>query len=103
MSFDFNEGDDRSVLVRFGVSFLSTEQACSNAESEIPDWDWGAVQSASVDKWEDVLSRVEINTTVEDPTVVELLYSSVKCHDLAIIYALISVHSYTVHNSYRQI
>lgn len=79
MSFDLNStsSPEHAVLVRFGVSFISTEQACSNAESEIPDWDWDAVLSASVDKWEEVLSRVEINTAVEDPTVVELLYSSV--------------------------
>ncbi|EKM58949.1 glycoside hydrolase family 92 protein [Phanerochaete carnosa HHB-10118-sp] len=51
-------------------------QACSNAESEIPDWDWDAVQNASVDKWEDILSRIEIDTTKENSTVVELLYSS---------------------------
>ena len=89
MSFNFSEGDDRSVLVRFGVSFLSTEQACSNAESEIPDLDWNTVQSASVSKWEDVLSRVEINTTVEDPTVVELLYSSVWSHEYVVVCTLI--------------
>lgn len=77
LSFDFASNTQRAVLVRFGVSFISTDQACANAEEEIPDWDWEAVQSSSVSKWEDVLSRVETNTTVEDPTVVELLYSSV--------------------------
>ncbi|GJE97619.1 glycoside hydrolase family 92 protein [Phanerochaete sordida] len=67
---------DHAVLARFGVSFISTAQACSNAEEEIPDWDWAAVQSASVDKWEDVLSRVQVDTEKENATVVELLYSS---------------------------
>ena len=68
---------DNTVLARFGVSFISTDQACSNAESEIPDWDWDTVQSASQSAWEDVLSRIEIDTSKENATVVELLYSSV--------------------------
>jgi putative alpha-1,2-mannosidase len=65
------------VLARFGVSFISTDQACANAEEEIPDWDWDAVQGASQSKWEDVLSRVIIDTEKENATIVELLYSSV--------------------------
>ncbi|KAF4610046.1 hypothetical protein D9613_010665 [Agrocybe pediades] len=65
------------VTARFGVSFISTNQACANAESEVPDWNWDAVQDASQSKWEDVLSRVGVNVVDEDPTIVELLYSSV--------------------------
>ncbi|KAH8091050.1 glycosyl hydrolase family 92-domain-containing protein [Cristinia sonorae] len=65
-----------TVLVRFGVSFLSSAQACANAEEEVPDWDWEKVMGDSVAKWEDVLSRVSVDVTKEDPTVVELLYSS---------------------------
>ncbi|KAH8109465.1 glycosyl hydrolase family 92-domain-containing protein [Phellopilus nigrolimitatus] len=71
-----SDSGSRAVLARFGVSFISTDQACANAENEIPGWDWDAVQNASESKWEDVLNRVEINTSVEDATVVELLYSS---------------------------
>jgi putative alpha-1,2-mannosidase len=66
-----------TVLARFGVSFHSADQACANAEAEVPDWDWDAVQGASESAWEDVLSRVTVDTTTEDATVVELLYSSV--------------------------
>lgn len=67
-----------AVLSRFGVSFISVDQACSNAEEEVPDWDWDTVQNASVQKWEDVLERVQVDTTKENDTVVELLYSSVR-------------------------
>ncbi|KAF8880515.1 glycosyl hydrolase family 92-domain-containing protein [Infundibulicybe gibba] len=65
-----------SVLSRFGVSFLSSDQACANAEAEIPDWNWNRVQEDSRSKWEDVLERVTVDTTKENPTVVQLLYSS---------------------------
>ncbi|TCD68504.1 hypothetical protein EIP91_010560 [Steccherinum ochraceum] len=64
------------VLARFGVSFISPAQACSNAEEEVSDWDWNKVQGASASKWEDVLSRVMVDAPKEDPNVVELLYSS---------------------------
>ena len=74
LSFNSKSG---TVLTRFGVSFLSSTQACANAQEEVPDWDWDAVQSASIAKWEDVLQKVSVDTTSEDPTVVELLYSSV--------------------------
>ncbi len=66
-----------TVTARFGISLISTDQACANAEEEVPTWNWDAVQTASVSKWEDVLSRVQVDTDIEDPTVVELLYSSV--------------------------
>ncbi|KAF7313852.1 hypothetical protein HMN09_00542700 [Mycena chlorophos] len=60
-----------TVLARFGVSFLNEDTACANAEAEIPDWDWDAVQGASSAAWEE-----KVDTDIEDPTVVELLYSS---------------------------
>ncbi|THH03301.1 hypothetical protein EW145_g6364 [Phellinidium pouzarii] len=70
ISFSFpTNAKFRAVLARFGVSFISTSQACANAEEEIPDWDWDAVQNASASKWEDVLSRIEIDTSVEDATI----------------------------------
>ncbi|GJJ06552.1 hypothetical protein Clacol_000744 [Clathrus columnatus] len=75
-----------AVVARFGVSFLSSERACENAENEIPSvqhshqqsaqWDWNSVQGASQGLWEDVLQRIQIDTTKENSTIVELLYSS---------------------------
>ncbi len=73
----FNTTQSGAVLARFGVSFIDSAQACANAAEEIPDWDWDIVQEASRSKWEDVLKRVTINVEQENPTVVELLYSSV--------------------------
>ncbi|KAF9261279.1 hypothetical protein L218DRAFT_1046753 [Marasmius fiardii PR-910] len=66
-----------SVLARFGVSFLSSDAACQNAEQEVPDWSWSKVEQASEAKWEDVLSRVELPAIEkENKDVVTLLYSS---------------------------
>ncbi|KAF9527225.1 glycosyl hydrolase family 92-domain-containing protein [Crepidotus variabilis] len=65
-----------SVTARFGVSFVNADQACRNAEEEVPTWDWDAVRSASQTKWENILGRVKVDTVAEDATVVQLLYSS---------------------------
>ena len=70
-------GSTTSILARIGVSFISTDQACANAESEIPDFDFDGTVSASQAQWRDILSRVQVNTTGVDDDTVELLYSSV--------------------------
>ncbi|KZT25871.1 glycoside hydrolase family 92 protein [Neolentinus lepideus HHB14362 ss-1] len=68
-----------TVLARFGVSFISSAQACQNAKEEVGDaWAsaWDIVQSASEAQWENVLGRVIVDVEKEDSDVVELLYSS---------------------------
>ncbi|KAF9261888.1 hypothetical protein L218DRAFT_463546 [Marasmius fiardii PR-910] len=65
-----------SILARVGVSLISTEQACVNAEEEIPDWDFGRVVKDSEDQWRDILSRVQVDTDQVDRNTTELLYSS---------------------------
>jgi putative alpha-1,2-mannosidase len=67
-----------SVTVRFGVSMISSAQACANAEAEVPSWDFGAVQAASAGAWEGVLEKVVVDVAKERSDVVELLYSSVR-------------------------
>lgn len=42
---------DQQVLVRFGVSYVSAEQACSNAEEEIPKFDFDGVVAQSKQLW----------------------------------------------------
>ena len=92
------------MLSRFGVSFISQAQACANAEEEVPDWNWNAVQGASQAKWEDVLQRVKVDVSKEDPTVVQLLYSSVSEFDtLKMDHLLNLLDSYTEHLLYPQI
>ena len=74
-----DQSSTTTILARVGVSFISSDQACANAESEIPDFDFEGVQSASEDQWRELLSRVQVNTTGVDDETVELLYSSVCC------------------------
>ncbi|KAJ7751505.1 glycoside hydrolase family 92 protein [Mycena maculata] len=65
-----------TILARVGISFISTAQACSNAEAEIGDWDFERVVSDSQDQWRDILNRVQVDTENVDAETVILLYSS---------------------------
>ncbi|KAG6810816.1 hypothetical protein H0H92_010206 [Tricholoma furcatifolium] len=65
-----------SILVRVGVSFISSAQACANAEEEIPDFDFESVQQESRAQWNDILTRVQLDTTGVDSETVQLFYSS---------------------------
>jgi putative alpha-1,2-mannosidase len=78
--FTFNpapNGKATSILARVGVSFISSAQACANAEEEIPTFDFDGVHTANRAQWNDLLSRVQVDTTGVDAETTELFYSSV--------------------------
>ncbi|KAK4621584.1 hypothetical protein CLAFUW4_07457, partial [Fulvia fulva] len=55
-----------TLQARMGISFISTEQACQNAENEIPNdaqdggWDFAKVSTAAEEAWKQKLSGVSI-------------------------------------------
>ncbi|TVY42464.1 putative secreted glycosidase [Lachnellula occidentalis] len=51
------------VSARVGVSFISADQACSNAENEISgdEWDFAGIKKAAEDAWRDKLNVVSID------------------------------------------
>ncbi|KAJ3533543.1 hypothetical protein NMY22_g7290 [Coprinellus aureogranulatus] len=77
--FTFNPSPNSevtSILARVGVSFISTTQACKNAEEEIPDYDFERVHREARDSWNELLGRVQVDTTGVERGTVELFYSS---------------------------
>lgn len=56
----FQAPTDNLLQARVGVSFLSTEKACQNAEREIPDFDFDNTLAAAEDIWKEQLSGVSI-------------------------------------------
>ncbi|GBE89826.1 Uncharacterized secreted [Sparassis crispa] len=75
-TFTPNANGTTSILARVGVSFISSAQACSNAEEEIPDFDFEGVRSASRAQWNDILARVQVDPQGVDSETVVLFYSS---------------------------
>ncbi|TCD68040.1 hypothetical protein EIP91_011584 [Steccherinum ochraceum] len=73
--FSFS-GKARQVNIRVGVSFVSTEQACQNAEEEVGSSSFEEIQTKSQGLWNDRLSKIEIDVPNTPHNVTELLYSS---------------------------
>ncbi|KAL0263718.1 hypothetical protein SLS55_002699 [Diplodia seriata] len=67
--------NDRQILARVGVSFISAERACQHAESEIPDFDFEAVRTAAEDAWREKLSVVAIDPTGVDESLQRTFWS----------------------------
>ena len=63
--------------MRSGVSLISTEQACDNAETEIPDFDIINIANAARAQWNDLLGRVEVEIGNGQDDLRVLFYSSV--------------------------
>jgi putative alpha-1,2-mannosidase len=56
----FQKPRNGTIQARVGLSFISSQQACHNAETEIPDFDFDRVRTAAREVWEQKMSGVEI-------------------------------------------
>ncbi|EMD37640.1 glycoside hydrolase family 92 protein [Gelatoporia subvermispora B] len=70
------EGEPEEVNIRVGISFVSVDQACSNAETEVGDSSFEDIMAQSKALWNEKLSKVEIDFAQTAPNVTEMLYSS---------------------------
>ncbi len=59
----FKAPANNQILVRVGVSFIGVEQACRNAETEIPDFGFDRVRMAAGDVWRRKLSVISVDKT----------------------------------------
>lgn len=59
----FHPPEDNQIHARVGLSFISTEQACQNAEKEMPEFDFDAHRCQAEDAWREKLSVLEIDNT----------------------------------------
>ncbi|PIL28602.1 hypothetical protein GSI_08644 [Ganoderma sinense ZZ0214-1] len=76
LTFSPNSNGATSILARVGVSLISADQACANAEKEIPDFDFEKTRAASRAQWSELLGRIQVNPQDVDPEFVDLFYSS---------------------------
>lgn len=66
----------KTVNIRVGISFKSTEQACANAESEIGSSTFDEIHAQAKALWQEKLSKIEVDVANTPANVTELLYSS---------------------------
>lgn len=59
----FERPETNEILARVGVSFISVDQACENAEREISDFGFERVHEAAREEWRQKLGAVEVDAT----------------------------------------
>jgi putative alpha-1,2-mannosidase len=70
------KGTPSTIIIRVGISFISTNQACANAESEVGSSSFETIVNQSKALWNEKLSKIEIDIANTPPNVTEMLYSS---------------------------
>ena len=69
----FTSGPDSPVLLKLGLSFISSEQARANLESEIPGWGFDAIVAQSEALWNLALNQIVVDGPLAD---LEIFYSA---------------------------
>ncbi len=63
--FEFPADDQTSIEFKYGISFISKEQAKANLDSEIPDWNFDALKKQGEKAWIDKLDRIQVKGGTE--------------------------------------
>ncbi|HWS01293.1 MAG TPA: glycoside hydrolase domain-containing protein, partial [Prolixibacteraceae bacterium] len=58
--FSFRVKKGEQVKVKIGTSFVSIDQARKNLDMEIPDFNFESIQQKLKNKWNEILSRIEV-------------------------------------------
>jgi len=56
----FNNGSTSEIKIRYGLSYISAEQARKNLQNDISGWNLNEISEIARSKWNSVLSKVEI-------------------------------------------
>lgn len=67
--FSFDTEDQEQITVKIGISYVSIENARSNLDQEIPDFNFDRVAEASFNKWNELLGRIVVEGTEENKTI----------------------------------
>lgn len=67
--FSFQVKKGEQVKVKIGTSFVSIEQARKNLDTEIPDFDFEKVQLKLKSTWNEILSKIEVESNNTDELV----------------------------------
>lgn len=66
--FSFDVSGNKTVQYKFGVSYVSLENARLNLKTENPSWDFDAVKDTAIAEWNKYLSRIEVSGGSENHT-----------------------------------
>lgn len=66
---------DNQIVVRVGLSYISVDKACQNAEAEIRTFDFDGIKSAAEDAWGTKLSSVSLDDSGVNSTFLTTFWS----------------------------
>ncbi|KAG5950578.1 hypothetical protein E4U53_004814 [Claviceps sorghi] len=87
----FDRPASNSIKARVGLSFISTEKACSNAEREIADFDFDRVRKAAEKAWQEKMQVVQVDNVGVSKSIQRTFWSG-------LYRALLSPQDYTNEN-----
>jgi putative alpha-1,2-mannosidase len=75
----FNRPENGTISARVGVSLVSSDQACRNAENEIPgpEWDFNGIRKTAEDAWREKLSVVTVESGNVSDSLLTSFYSAI--------------------------
>ena len=65
--FTYRTTDRQKITVKVGISYLSTGKARKNLD-EMKSWDFDEVRASCVEKWNEILNRIEVTGSDEQKT-----------------------------------
>ena len=75
--------DIQTARFKYGISYISIEQAKQNLYHEIPDWDFDMVKQKAYDVWDKVLSQIRVEGGT--PAQRRVFYTSLyRCYERAV-------------------
>ncbi|CAG8576155.1 3656_t:CDS:2, partial [Dentiscutata heterogama] len=66
LGFDTTKPMQSVIKSRVGISFMSVDQACKNAQEEIPNWDFDLTREKAVEAWEVELEKIQVTDGTDD-------------------------------------
>ncbi|MDH4070218.1 MAG: GH92 family glycosyl hydrolase, partial [Ignavibacteria bacterium] len=81
----FETGLSGPVMIKVGLSFVSTEEARKNLEAEVPGWDFDQVRRATAVSWDKELGKIDVEggTTEQQQTFYTALYRTMLAPNIA--------------------
>jgi predicted alpha-1,2-mannosidase len=80
----------RTIMLKIGVSNVSSEEALANITAEIPDWNFNKIVRQGNAKWESALSKITVEAA--NPTQAKVFYT-------ALYHTMIAPSLYNDHDS----
>ena len=71
---EFGDLSSRPLLVKTGISSVSTHNARNNLEKEMPQWGFEGVRKAAASVWQEQLNKISFQSTI--PGVEEVFYTA---------------------------